>query len=132
MSETNNWAFETLQIHAGQTPDPTTGSRSLPIYQTTAYQFRDTQPDALWDFIGSAPLDVKPISRLFSTNPSYEGVLSREHLKYFFRAGLTIPCNHDRSASISSYRFIRAVAPQCLRKIQKFPRNAHKPILACF
>lgn len=43
MSETNDWAFETLQIHAGQTPDPTTGSRSLPIYQTTAYQFRDTQ-----------------------------------------------------------------------------------------
>lgn len=42
MSETNNWSFETLQIHAGQTPDPTTGSRSLPIYQTTAYQFRDT------------------------------------------------------------------------------------------
>jgi O-acetylhomoserine (thiol)-lyase len=39
----NDWAFETLQIHAGQTPDPTTGSRALPIYQTTAYQFRDTQ-----------------------------------------------------------------------------------------
>ena len=43
MSSDNNWAFETQQIHAGQTPDPTTGSRSLPIYQTTAYQFRDTQ-----------------------------------------------------------------------------------------
>jgi O-acetylhomoserine (thiol)-lyase len=37
------WEFETLQIHAGQTPDPTTGSRALPIYQTTAYQFRDTE-----------------------------------------------------------------------------------------
>ncbi|MEI7540120.1 MAG: bifunctional o-acetylhomoserine/o-acetylserine sulfhydrylase [Actinomycetes bacterium] len=43
MSETNNWSFETLQIHAGQVPDTDTGSRSLPIYQTTAYQFRDTQ-----------------------------------------------------------------------------------------
>lgn len=43
MSKTNDWAFETLQIHAGQVPDSTTGSRSLPIYQTTAYQFRDTQ-----------------------------------------------------------------------------------------
>lgn len=41
--EGNDWAFETLQIHAGQTPDPVTGSRALPIYQTTAYQFRDTQ-----------------------------------------------------------------------------------------
>lgn len=39
----NDAAFETRQIHAGQTPDPTTGSRALPLYQTTAYQFRDTQ-----------------------------------------------------------------------------------------
>ena len=39
----SNYSFETLQIHAGQTPDPTTGARALPLYQTTAYQFRDTQ-----------------------------------------------------------------------------------------
>ena len=39
----NNWSFETLQIHAGQIPDPTTGARALPLYQTTAYQFRDTK-----------------------------------------------------------------------------------------
>jgi len=32
-----------LQIHAGQQPDPTTGARALPLYQTTAYQFRDTE-----------------------------------------------------------------------------------------
>lgn len=38
-----NAAFETLQIHAGQTPDPVTGARALPLYQTTAYQFRDTE-----------------------------------------------------------------------------------------
>ncbi len=42
-TEKNDWAFETLQIHAGQVPDPATGSRALPIYQTTAYQFRDTE-----------------------------------------------------------------------------------------
>ena len=42
MSE-QEWSFETLQIHAGQVPDPTTGARALPLYQTTAYQFRDTQ-----------------------------------------------------------------------------------------
>jgi O-acetylhomoserine (thiol)-lyase len=35
-------SFETRTIHAGQVPDPTTGARALPIYQTTAYQFRDT------------------------------------------------------------------------------------------
>lgn len=39
----DNWSFETKQIHAGQTPDPTTGAIALPIYQTTAFQFRDTQ-----------------------------------------------------------------------------------------
>mgnify|MGYP003482841316 FL=1 len=33
--------FETLQIHAGQEPDPTTGACAAPIYQTTAYSFRD-------------------------------------------------------------------------------------------
>ena len=42
MSENQDWSFDTQQIHSGQIPDPTTGSRSLPIYQTTAYQFRDT------------------------------------------------------------------------------------------
>lgn len=42
MSDVKEWSFETLQIHAGQTADPTTGARALPLYQTTAYQFRDT------------------------------------------------------------------------------------------
>ena len=41
MSE--SYSFETLQIHAGQSPDPTTGARALPLYQTTAYQFRDSK-----------------------------------------------------------------------------------------
>lgn len=36
-----NWEFETRQIHAGQSPDEITFSRALPIYQTTAYTFRD-------------------------------------------------------------------------------------------
>src|SRR5690625_3381120 len=40
---TNNRGLDTHQIHAGQKPDPTTGSISAPIYQTTAYQFRDTK-----------------------------------------------------------------------------------------
>ncbi|MDE9366130.1 bifunctional o-acetylhomoserine/o-acetylserine sulfhydrylase [Luteipulveratus sp. YIM 133132] len=43
MSETPSWSFETRQIHAGQTPDPTTGSRALPIHQTTSYVFRDAE-----------------------------------------------------------------------------------------
>ena len=38
---TQNWSFETRQIHAGQQPDPTTGARALPIYQTTSFVFPD-------------------------------------------------------------------------------------------
>ncbi len=33
--------FDTLQLHAGQEPDPTTGSRAVPIYQTSSFNFRD-------------------------------------------------------------------------------------------
>ncbi len=37
------FGFNTRQLHAGQVPDPTTGSRAVPIYQTTSYQFRNTE-----------------------------------------------------------------------------------------
>ncbi|SEE49125.1 O-acetylhomoserine sulfhydrylase [Rhodococcus jostii] len=39
---TENWSFETKQIHAGQTSDATTKARALPIYQTTSYTFDST------------------------------------------------------------------------------------------
>jgi len=35
--------IETLALHGGQEPDPTTGSRAVPIYQTSSYQFKDTE-----------------------------------------------------------------------------------------
>ncbi|MFD5826735.1 bifunctional o-acetylhomoserine/o-acetylserine sulfhydrylase [Lentzea sp. NPDC060358] len=41
-----SWSFETAQIHAGAAPDPATGARATPIYQTTSYVFRDTQHGA--------------------------------------------------------------------------------------
>ena len=50
----SNSEFETRQIHAGQVPDPATGARALPLYQTTAYQFRDTKHAA--DLFGLAEL----------------------------------------------------------------------------
>ncbi|HEY7104917.1 MAG TPA: bifunctional o-acetylhomoserine/o-acetylserine sulfhydrylase [Acidimicrobiia bacterium] len=40
MSE--SWGFETKQVHAGAAPDPATGARAVPIYQTTSFVFRDT------------------------------------------------------------------------------------------
>lgn len=41
-----NYRFETLQVHAGQQPDPATGSRALPIYQTTSYVFDSAEQGA--------------------------------------------------------------------------------------
>jgi O-acetylhomoserine/O-acetylserine sulfhydrylase len=43
---TPNLHFETLQLHAGQQPDPTTGSRAVPIYQTTSYVFKNAEHGA--------------------------------------------------------------------------------------
>ncbi|HEY3360451.1 MAG TPA: O-acetylhomoserine aminocarboxypropyltransferase/cysteine synthase family protein [Methanosarcina sp.] len=43
---TNNYKLGTLALHAGQVPDPTTGARVVPIYQTTSYVFKDTDQAA--------------------------------------------------------------------------------------
>ncbi len=43
MSLPENLRFDTLAVHAGQEPDPATGSRAVPIYQTTAYNFRNAE-----------------------------------------------------------------------------------------
>ena len=41
MSNNQSYGFSTLSVHAGQEPDPATGSRAVPIYQTTSYVFDD-------------------------------------------------------------------------------------------
>ncbi len=41
--EERKYGFDTLQVHAGQEPDKTTGARAVPIYQTTSYVFEDSQ-----------------------------------------------------------------------------------------
>jgi O-acetylhomoserine (thiol)-lyase len=41
MSEKRHYGFDTLQVHAGQVPDPATGARAVPIYQTTSFVFKD-------------------------------------------------------------------------------------------
>jgi len=43
MTTERSFGFSTRQLHAGQSTDPATGSRAVPIYQTTSYQFRDTE-----------------------------------------------------------------------------------------
>jgi O-acetylhomoserine (thiol)-lyase len=41
MAEERDYRFETLQLHAGQAPDPATNARAVPIYQTSSYTFND-------------------------------------------------------------------------------------------
>ena len=46
MADAKFLKFDTLALHAGQQPDPVTGARAVPIYQTTSYVFRDTDQAA--------------------------------------------------------------------------------------
>ena len=64
--------FNTLQIHAGLTPDPTTGASSLPVYATAAWQFDDAE-DAAEKFALSRPGNV--YSRL--TNSTTDAIAAR-------------------------------------------------------
>lgn len=70
MSDT--WSFETKQVHAGQTPDPTTGARALPIYQTTSFVFEDANQAAN----RFALAELGPIYTRI-TNPTQEVVENR-------------------------------------------------------
>lgn len=67
-----SWSFETRQIHAGQTPDPTTGARALPIYQSTSFVF----PDADTAAARFALQDLGPIYTRIG-NPTQQAVEDR-------------------------------------------------------
>lgn len=67
-NQQNSYAIETLALHGGQSPDPTTGSRAVPIYQTTSYVFDNTEhaerlfalaePGNIYSRIGNPTVDV--------------------------------------------------------------------------
>src|SRR6478672_7928174 len=46
--EARDFGFETRQVHAGQRPDPNTGARAVPVYQTTSYVFEDPESAAAY------------------------------------------------------------------------------------
>ena len=48
MDESRRFGFETRQVHAGQRPDPNTGARAVPIFQTTSYVFEDPESAAAY------------------------------------------------------------------------------------
>ena len=58
-------AFETLSLHAGQHPDPVTGARAVPIYQTTSYVFQDSDhAAALFNPVSYTHLTLPTILRV--------------------------------------------------------------------
>ena len=65
MAEGPSYGFDTLQIHAGARPDPATGARQTPIYQSTAFVFRDTDHAA-------ALFNLQEVGFIYSrlTNPT--------------------------------------------------------------
>ena len=72
MSDDRTLAFETLQIHAGTAPDPATGARQVPIYQTTAYVFRDADHAAKL-------FNLQEVGYIYSrlTNPTVSALANR-------------------------------------------------------
>lgn len=69
---TRPYGFDTLQIHAGARPDPATGARQVPIYQTTAYVFRDADHAA-------ALFNLQEVGYIYSrlTNPTVSALAER-------------------------------------------------------
>ena len=72
MTDGPSYGFDTLQIHAGARPDPATGARQVPIYQTTAYVFRDADHAA-------ALFNLQEVGYIYSrlTNPTIAALQER-------------------------------------------------------
>ena len=72
MTDGPSYGFDTLQIHAGARPDPARGARQVPIYQTTAYVFRDAEHAA-------ALFNLQEVGYIYSrlTNPTVAALQER-------------------------------------------------------
>jgi O-acetylhomoserine (thiol)-lyase len=72
MAKASQPGFDTLQVHAGANPDPATGARQIPIYQTTAYVFRDADHAA-------ALFNLQEVGYIYSrlTNPTISALAER-------------------------------------------------------
>ena len=93
MSDAKTYDFDTLQVHAGTEPDPATGARQVPIYQTTAYVFRDADHAA-------ALFGLQEVGYIYSrlTNPTI-GALQNRITALEGGAG-TVCCSSGHAAQI--------------------------------
>ena len=85
----SNYGFDTLAVHAGTAPDPTTGARATPIYQTTAYVFEDVDHAA-------SLFNLQTFGNIYSrlTNPTVAVLEEKVATLEGARAGLAVASGH--------------------------------------
>ncbi|MEP1327154.1 O-acetylhomoserine aminocarboxypropyltransferase/cysteine synthase family protein [Pseudophaeobacter sp.] len=104
MSDAPAYGFDTLQIHAGAKPDPATGARQTPIYQTTGYVFRDADHAA-------ALFNLQEVGFIYSrlTNPTV--AVLQERLATLEGGVGAVCCSSGHAAQIMA--LFPLMAPGC-------------------
>ncbi|WP_305971510.1 MULTISPECIES: O-acetylhomoserine aminocarboxypropyltransferase/cysteine synthase family protein [unclassified Mameliella] len=99
-----SFGFDTLQIHAGARPDPATGARQVPIYQTTAYVFRDAEHAA-------ALFNLQEVGYIYSrlTNPTVAAL--QERVAVLEGGAGAVCCSSGHAAQIMA--LFPLMAPGC-------------------
>ena len=105
----NKYKFDTLQIHAGSRPDPTTGARQVPIYQNTAYVFKSIK-----DIDNQTNVDMVDIFR--PSNEVYPIV--KESIKYLKPLGcktiwMQIGIKNQRAAIEAKKNDLNVIMDEC-------------------
>ncbi|UWQ57295.1 O-acetylhomoserine aminocarboxypropyltransferase/cysteine synthase [Leisingera caerulea] len=104
MTDAPSYGFDTLQIHAGAKPDPATGARQTPIYQSTAYVFRDAEHAA-------ALFNLQEVGFIYSrlTNPTV--AVLQERLATLEGGVGAVCCSSGHAAQIMA--LFPLMAPGC-------------------
>ncbi|MBQ4826819.1 O-acetylhomoserine aminocarboxypropyltransferase/cysteine synthase [Leisingera sp. HS039] len=104
MTDAPTYGFDTLQIHAGAKPDPATGARQTPIYQSTAYVFRDAEHAA-------ALFNLQEVGFIYSrlTNPTV--AVLQERLATLEGGVGAVCCSSGHAAQIMA--LFPLMAPGC-------------------
>jgi len=104
MSDAPSYGFDTLQVHAGARPDPATGARQTPIYQTTAYVFRDADHAA-------ALFNLQEVGYIYSrlTNPTVS--VLQERIATLEGGAGAVCCSSGHAAQIMA--LFPLMAPGC-------------------
>ncbi len=99
-----SYGFDTLQVHAGSRPDPATGARQTPIYQTTAYVFRDAEHAA-------ALFNLQEVGFIYSrlTNPTV--AVLQERIATLEGGAGAVCCSSGHAAQILA--LFPLMAPGC-------------------